>query len=62
MITFAKSLVGKAIEYYSCFVSCSDRDKHFATRLHNDLQANGVRVWFAPEDLKIGDPLVKTID
>ncbi len=62
MIAFAKSLVGKAIEYYSAFISYSDKDKLFARRLHNDLQMNGVRVWFAPEDLKIGDPLKQTID
>lgn len=29
--------------------------KSFCDRLHNDLQAAGVRCWFAPEDLKIGD-------
>lgn len=62
MIAFAKSLVGKPIEYYSCFISYSSADEHFARRLHNDLQANGVRVWFAPEDLKIGDPIKPTID
>lgn len=62
MITFAKSLVDKPIQYYSAFISYSDKDKLFATRLHNDLQANSVRVWFAPEDLKIGDPLKQKID
>lgn len=48
--------------YYSCFISYSSADELFARRLHNDLQMNGVRVWFAPEDLKIGDPLKPTID
>ena len=62
MIAFAKSLVGNSIEYYSAFISYSDKDKLFATRLHGDLQLNDVRVWFAPEDLKIGDPLKQTID
>lgn len=62
MIAFAKSLVVQANEYYSCFISYSSADEIFARRLHNDLQANGVRVWFAPEDLKIGDPIRQTID
>jgi hypothetical protein len=40
---------------YSCFISYSSEDEEFCQRLHNDLQAAGVRCWFAPEDLKIGD-------
>ncbi|MBI3943711.1 MAG: toll/interleukin-1 receptor domain-containing protein, partial [Chloroflexi bacterium] len=39
----------------SCFISYSSKDQELAERLHADLQAKGVRVWFAPEDLKIGD-------
>lgn len=62
MITFSKSLASKAIEYYSCFISYSSSDELFVRRLYNDLQANGVRVWFAPEDLKIGDPIKQSID
>ena len=33
----------------------------FARRLHKDLQMNGVRVWFAPEDLKIGETIEDSI-
>ena len=62
MITFAKSLISQAIEYYSAFISFSYKDKLFAHRLHNDLLMNGVRVWFAPEDLKIGAPIEDSID
>lgn len=43
------------IQLYSCFISYSSSDQEFSERLHNDLQAAGVRCWFAPEDLKIGD-------
>ena len=43
------------IQLYSCFISYSSADQEFCERLHNDLQASGVRCWFAPEDLKIGD-------
>jgi len=61
-IQYAASLVGKAIEYYSCFLSYSSKDDDFARRLYNDLQGKNVRTWFAPEDLKIGDRFRSRID
>ena len=61
-ITYIRSLVGKAIEYYSCFISYSSKDEAFARRLHADLQSNNVRCWFAPEDMKIGDKIRPRID
>jgi uncharacterized protein YjbI with pentapeptide repeats len=42
-------------EFYSCFVSYSNADLAFATRLQENLQERGVRCWFAPKDLRIGD-------
>jgi hypothetical protein len=48
------ALIARDIRLYSCFISHSSRDQEFCERLHNDLQAAGVRCWFAPEDLKIG--------
>jgi hypothetical protein len=61
-IVYMRSLVGKAIEFYSCFISYSSKDDAFAQRLHADLQQQGVRCWFAPEDLKIGDKFRTRID
>jgi hypothetical protein len=61
-ITFAKSLVGKPFDFYSCFISHSSIDQEFTERLHADLQAKGVRCWYAPEDLKIGDKFRTRID
>jgi TIR domain/Pentapeptide repeats (8 copies) len=61
-ITYARSLVGRPIEYFSCFISYSSRDEAFVKRLYADLQSNDVRCWFAPEDLKIGDKLRPSID
>jgi hypothetical protein len=43
-------------------ISHSTKDHDFADRLHADLQNKGVRCWFAPEDLKIGDPFRQRID
>ncbi|GHO98867.1 hypothetical protein KSF_089150 [Reticulibacter mediterranei] len=62
MIEYARSLVGRAIEYYTCFISYSSKDEAFAERLHADLQDKGVRCWFAPEDLRIGDKFWHRID
>jgi len=56
------SLVDAALEFHSCFISYSSKDQKFADQLHADLQARGVRCWFAPEHLKIGDRLRPSFD
>jgi TIR domain-containing protein/pentapeptide repeat protein len=61
-ITYASSLTTKAIEFHSCFISYSSQDQNFVYRFYADLQAKGVRCWFAPEDLKIGDKTRVRID
>ena len=61
-IAYIGSLTGQAIEYYSCFISYSSKDQAYAERLHADLQDKGVRCWFAPEEMKIGDEIRQTID
>jgi hypothetical protein len=50
------------IQFYSCFISYSNKDHEFAERLHADLQDSGVRSWYAPEDLKIGERIRVSID
>lgn len=50
------------IQFYSCFISYSSKDHPFAERLYTDLQNKGVRCWFAPEDLKIGEKFRDRID
>lgn len=64
MITFVQSLVAseRVIQFYSCFISYSDQNRDIAERIHNDLQAKGVRCWFAPHDLPIGEPIVRGLD
>jgi uncharacterized protein YjbI with pentapeptide repeats len=62
LIDYLPSLHGKAIQFYSCFISYSARDKVFAERLHADLQNKGVRCWFAPHDLPIGAKTWDAID
>jgi len=61
-IDYMNSLTGNAFDYYSCFISYSSKDEDFAKRLYADLQTEGVRCWFAPEDLKIGQKIRPEID
>ncbi len=51
-------LQNEAIVFYSCFISYSSNDHEFASRLHSDLQNQGIRCWFAPEDMKGGEKIV----
>ena len=57
LIEYLPSLLNQAIQFYSCFISYSSKNQSFAERLYSDLQNKGVRCWFAPEDLKIGDKI-----
>lgn len=62
LIEYLPSLLNQPIQFYSCFISYSTKDQDFADRLYADLQNKGVRCWFAPEDLKIGDRFRHRID
>ena len=61
-IAYMGSLVGRPIEFYSCFISYSKQDQEFADRLYADLQAKCVRCWFAPHDIKGGRKLHEQLD
>lgn len=61
-IEYSRSLTASPIEYYSCFISYSSKDEEFAKRVHNDLQAAGVRCWFAPHDIQGGKKIHHQID
>src|SRR5262249_39107955 len=62
LIDYLPSFLNAPIHFYSCFVSYSSKDQEFVERLYADLQNKGVRCWFAPEDLKIGDKFRTRID
>jgi hypothetical protein len=63
-IEYMGSLAGKALEFYSCFISYSTKneDQEFADRLYADLQDSGVRCWFAPHDIQAGKKIHEQID
>lgn len=64
LITYLPSLIGaqQAIQFYSCFISYSHKDEAFAQRLHGRLRDAGLRVWYAPEDMKSGQKIHEQID
>ncbi len=62
LITYTRSLVNQPIDYSTCFISYSSKDKAFIEQLYADLQSQGIRCWFAPQDLKIGARIRPSID
>lgn len=61
LIDYLPSLLNRAIEFYSCFISYSTKDQAFADRLYADLQSKGVRCWFAAHDMQAGRKLHEQI-
>jgi len=62
LITSIEELLQGRARLYSCFISYSTKDQVFADRLYADLQAKGVRCWFAPHDIKGGRKIHEQID
>ena len=61
-IAYFRSLIGKPIEFYSCFISYSHVDKSFARRLHDQLQARGIRCWLDEHQMLPGDDIYSEVD
>lgn len=64
LIENLRALAGsmEPIQFDSCFISFSYKDKEFAERLFSRLRDSGVRVWFAPADVQGGKKLFDQID
>jgi hypothetical protein len=61
-IKYMHSLTGQALQFYSCFISHSSKDKRICERLYADLQVKGIHTWYFPEDAKWGEPVWEEID
>jgi uncharacterized protein YjbI with pentapeptide repeats len=61
-IQLIPALFAKPIDFYSCFISHSSKDKAFARRLYNDLQGRGIRCWLDEKQLLPGEDLYEGID
>jgi hypothetical protein len=62
LIEYLPSLLGETIQFYTCFISHSSADEPFCRRLHGRLLDAGLRVWFAPHDIRSGQKLHEQID
>jgi hypothetical protein len=62
LILYIRTLRGNAIEFYSCFISYSHKDKVFARRLHDALQGRGIRCWLDEHQLLPGADIFEEID
>lgn len=51
-----------SVQYYSCFISYSDKDREFANQLYSQLSVGGVRCWFAPHNMPFGAKILDEID
>lgn len=62
LITYLPSMLGTAIDFYSCFISYSHTDQSFARRLHDTLQGRGIRCWLDEHQMNPGDDIYKEVD
>lgn len=61
-ISYLPSLMGEAIQFYSCFISYSHVDAPFARRLHDALQGRGIRCWLDEKQMLPGDDIYEQVD
>jgi hypothetical protein len=56
-----RAIATTPIEFYSCFLSYSSKDDTFAVRLHDALQARGIRCWLDKHEILPGDNVAKKV-
>jgi hypothetical protein len=64
LIAYLPAIIGgmEPIQFYSCFISHSTTDKPLADHLHGRMVQEKLRVWYAPHDLRGGEPHDEQID
>jgi hypothetical protein len=61
-ISYTGYLNEKAFAHNSCFISFSGNDRNFIEKIGDDLQREGIRCWYAPEEMKMGDTIRQQVD
>ena len=61
-ISYTSYLNEKAFTRNSCFISFSGNDRNFIEKIGEDLQREGIRCWYAPEEMKMGDAIRRQVD
>jgi hypothetical protein len=64
LVEYVPSLVeaDAGIHFHSCFISYTHADEAFARRLWARMREEGIRVWFAPEEMRGGAKLFDQIE
>jgi hypothetical protein len=64
LIEYLPSVISsmQPIQFYSCFISHSSKDKTFADRLHSRMLQERLSVWYAPEAMRGGRKSIDQID
>jgi len=64
LVRYIPSLLNSedGIQFYSCFISYSTKDKEFADWLHGRMHQAHLRVWYAPQDIQGGKKVHEQID
>jgi uncharacterized protein YjbI with pentapeptide repeats len=57
-----RTMIVNPIKFYSCFISYTHADKAFARRLHDQLQARGIRCWLDEHQLLPVYPIMQFVD
>lgn len=60
-IAYSRGLTIQPIQFYSCFISYSHKDEDFAKHLYLRMRDAGLRVWYAPEEMRGGRKLHEQI-
>lgn len=60
-IGFINSRTNQAVQNFSYFICHHPKDKRFCDRLNADLQEQGLRTWYFPEDAKRGQKIFAEI-
>lgn len=61
-IAYSHKKIDTTTRFPKCFISYAGADEEFATKLYRSLQKLGVRCWFALENMRVGDPIKKTVE
>ena len=61
-ISYLPSLLNQPIQFFSCFISYSHKDKAFARRLNDALQGRAIRCWLDEKQLRPGDDIYEEVD
>jgi uncharacterized protein YjbI with pentapeptide repeats len=61
-ITYLPEFRNQPMQFFSCFISYSHKDKSFARRLHDKLQRKGIRCWLDDHQVLPGDHIHREVD